>query len=163
MIPTITNDFYNFLLLESVSYNLVAILINKPTLGLTDLPTADELKLRKELTVTSAVSQEISSVGYKRFILEVEESDVEIDSNSTTFSVELESSFVAPSTNSLGPFTHICYIRGANLIGANNANGNNRGDTTGVIYKVEPINNAPLTLQAGATFTHVTDITFTGS
>jgi hypothetical protein len=156
MIPTITKEIKTYFITQTIGYNLVAFLINKPTLGVTTSPTNDELLLRENLSMTTAVAQEINSTGYKRALIQIDSTNIVYSNGEATLSVT--ATFTAPSTNALGPFTHVVWARGANLTGANSGNGNNRGNTTGTVYKVETVNLAPLTLQAGATFSTTTDI-----
>ena len=157
MFPIITNEFYRYLINQATGYNMAAILINMPSLGLTDSPTSDQLINRRQLTLVNAVAQEIALTGgYQRSIITLP-STITTDSNNN-FTLSITATFTA--SGAMGPFTHICYVKGANLVGATTSNGNNRGDTTGILYKVEPVITAPLTIQANVTFSHTTDITF---
>lgn len=160
MTPTITREIKNYFITNTIGYNLVAFLINMPSLGNTDSPTNDQLLLRERLVMTEAVAQEIASLGYQRSIITFDSDDIVFD-NLGKASIDVTAEFIAPVENEIGPFTHIVWARGANLIGATSANGNNRGDTTGTIWKVEPVTLAPFTLQAGATYSATTDISIT--
>lgn len=164
MTATITKEIKTYFITNTIGYNLVALLINRPTLGITNSPTNDQLLLRENLTMATAVDQEVSSTGYQRYIATVDSEDIVYSNGQAT--VNVTATFTAPTNSSIGPFTHIVWTRGANLIGATSANGNNRGNTNGTIWKVELVNQVAnteqaLTLQAGATYSATTDITIT--
>lgn len=155
MVPTITKDIRTYIITNTIGFNLVCFLINMPSLGLTNAPSNDELFLRENLTMAEAVAQEISSPGYARSIITVNIGGITFNATGRA-SVPVSAEFTA-TTDPMGPFTHIVWARGANLAGATASNGNNRGDISGVIWKVEPVNLAPLTLQLGAIFSPTTD------
>jgi hypothetical protein len=141
MTATITKEIKTYFITNTVGYNLVALLINMPSLGNTNSPTNDQLLNRENLTMATAVAQEISSIGYKRHIVILNSANI-VYSNGAA-SISITANFTPASTQTFGPFTHVVFARGANLIGANSGNGNNRGDTTGTVYKVEPVTSAP--------------------
>ncbi len=154
MISTYTTEIQESFLQEYLGYNLIAILIYKPSLGITDSPTPTELAARKSLTMLDASALEVVlGHGYKRAI--VQPTLVALE-GSERIQLAAEAKFIADSTGAIAAATHICYVRGANLIGAAPANGNNRGDTAGILIKVEPLANAPLSIAAGVTFIHQT-------
>lgn len=157
MTPIKTQQYLSFLLNNSIGLNLVAFLINMPTLGVTNSPTDDQLLLIRSLTMVNAVAQEISSVGYQRYIVNFPTGN--IVATTDNISVPIISTFTNTTGNS-GPATHICYARGANIIGATSSNGFNRGDNTGTLIQVEPLVGTPLTIQQNTTFTHTTTFTF---
>lgn len=143
-----TNDLIDYL-----SFNMVAFLINRNQLGLSHAPTQLELTSRRDLIMSTAASFEVGAValnGYRRAIVTPVEDPQ--DPNNLT----LTASFTAAG-GAIGPFTHICFARGASLVGANSANGNNRGNLTGSLIFVESVaTGSPLaarTVSSGTTFT----------
>lgn len=157
MTPTKTVEYLTYLLTNGIGSNLVSYLINMPSLGITDTPTDDQLLLRQQLTMVNAVAQELSGAGYKRNLLSISTGSIVYTSN--TITVPVVSTFTNSGGN-IGPFTHICYARGANITGANSTNGNNRGDTTGTLIQVEPVTSAPLTIAQNVNFIHTATFTF---
>ena len=159
MTTTITRELKTYFITNAIGYNLVALLVNMPSLGITNSPTNDQLLLRENLTMATAVAQEVViGTSYKRHIVTVDSTNI-IYSNGQA-SVNVTASFTPlASTNTIGPFTHVIWARGANLIGANTLNGNNRGDTTGTIWKIQPVLAAPQTITYLTVFNSTTDIT----
>lgn len=154
MIPTYTSEYLNKLYEDYVGFNLIAFLIFRPSLGITNTPSVNELDLRRALTMQLATSYEIALTnGYSRSIINLIE-----DPSSTTTDVIYTgvATFTASSSGSLNAATHICFARGANLTGGSNLNGQNRGSTQGTLIKLEPLLNAPLTIAASTTLTHNT-------
>jgi len=146
MTATITKEIREFFITDTIGYNLVAFLINMPSLGNTDTPTNDELLNRENLTMASAAAQEVTDASYSRYIATIDPADI-IEDNDGKFSVSVTATFTPTESNPIGPVTHVVWARGANLVGADPIiNGNNRGDTTGTVYKVEPLVAAPQTL-----------------
>jgi hypothetical protein len=145
MTATITKEIREFFITDTIGYNLVAFLINMPSLGNTDTPTNDQLLNRENLTMASAAAQEVTGSSYARYIATIDPPDI-VEDNNGKFSVSVTATFTPTSGNPIGPVTHVVWARGANLVGANLSNSNNRGDTTGIVYKVEPVTAAPQTL-----------------
>lgn len=155
MISIYVNQYKNAIILDYLSYNLVAFLIHRPILGITDTPTNVELTARKNLTMALASSSEITTNGgYSRQIVNL--SPITVDSNGISI-VTATVNFTPNPSESFSPFTHICYARGVDLINTSPANGNNRGNPTGTLVKVEPVLQAPLQIQAPVSFIHTTD------
>lgn len=152
MIPTYTNAIRKAIIDDYISANLVAALINYPSLGLTDSPSATELAARRQLDLSNISTVEIGGTnlnGYARQIITLPaatDNSAEEVSSSTTLVT-----FTA-SGGDLDPFTHIILITGADLTGASPANGNNRGNNTGTIVYAEPAVNAPVTVLDGLNF-----------
>ncbi len=154
MISTYCNQFKESVLTSYLSYNLVAFLINKPSLGITNSPTTAQLLERKTLTMEEAAAFEINVAGgYKRAIIPLTPL-INNDNERSSF-INVSAQFT-PTAGSFAACTHICYARGASLATASNANGNNRGDNTGILIKVEPVINAPFIITAPTTFIHNT-------
>lgn len=140
---------YKLDLINHTTFNMVAILINYPELGLS-LPSSSQLTLIRNLTMTSVAQRELTNAGgYKRHIVSPTAPAITND----TYSVTVTSAFTATTTN-FNSATHIVYVRGANLTGANSSNGNNIGSNIGTVILVEPIEAAPYTVVAGVTFNH---------
>jgi hypothetical protein len=157
MTATITKEIREFFITDTIGYNLIAFLINMPSLGNTDTPTNDEILNRENLTMTTAAAQEVSGISYARQIVTIAPTDITEDNNGK-FSITVSATFAPTDTNPIGPVTHIVWARGANLVGATLLNGNNRGDTTGTVYKVEPVTAAPQTLTYPTQLTVSTEI-----
>ncbi|MBD2201815.1 hypothetical protein H6G33_10690 [Calothrix sp. FACHB-1219] len=156
MISIYTNQFRTRLVEDYIKINLVSFLIQMPSLGITDSPTPTELNNRLSLTMSNAVAQEIGATnlyGYKRNIITTSTSSEDLINRVIT--VTVTSTFTA-NGGSIGPASHICYARGADVLGASASNGNNRGSTIGTLIKVEPLVLAPYTIANGVTFTHNT-------
>lgn len=154
MIPTYTTEYLDKIYEDYVGFNLVAFLINRPALGITNTPSVGELDLRRSLTMQIAASYEIALTnGYSRSIITLIK-----DPASTTTDVIYTgtATFTANSSGALSSATHICFARGANLNGGTTLNGQNRGNTQGTLIKVEPLLNAPLSIPASTTLTHNT-------
>jgi hypothetical protein len=145
MTATITKEIREFFITDTIGYNLVAFLINMPSLGNTDTPTNDQLLNRENLTMASAAAQEVTATSYARYIASIDPTDI-VEDNDGKFFISVTAVFTPTSDNPIGPVTHVVWARGANLVGATELNGNNRGDTTGIVYKVEPLVAAPQTL-----------------
>ena len=159
MTTTITKELKTYFITNTIGYNLVALLINMPSLGVTDSPTNDELLLRENLTMTTAVAQEVADTDYKRHIMEFDSEDIVYSNGQAT--VNVTATFTPTEGNPIGDFTHVVWARGANLVGATELNGNNRGDTTGTIWKVRSVLAAPTTITYPVVFSPTTDITIT--
>lgn len=158
MTTTITKELKTYFINNTIGYNLVALLINMPSLGVSSSPNNDQLLLRENLTMATAVAQEVADTDYKRHIVEFDSEDIVYSNGQAT--VNVTATFTPlTATNSIGPFTHVVWVRGANLVGANDANGNNRGDTTGTIWKVQSVLAAPTTFTYPVVFSPITDIT----
>lgn len=142
---------YKLDLINHTTFNMVAILINYPELGLS-LPSPSQLTLIRTLTMTAVAQRELTNTGgYKRHIVMPTAPAITDD----TYSVGVSSAFTATTVN-FDLATHIVYTRGANLAGANNSNGNNIGSNIGTVVLVEPIEAAPYRVVAGVTFNHST-------
>lgn len=158
MTATITKEIREFFITDTIGYNLVAFLINMPSLGNTDTPTNDEILNRENLTMATASAQEVSGTSYARHIATINPADI-VEDNNGNFSVTVSATFTPTDGNPIGPVTHVVWARGANLVGADPiTNGNNRGDTTGTAYKVEPLTAAPQTLTFPTQLTVSTEI-----
>lgn len=154
MIPTYTTEYSTKLFEDYLGFNLVAFLISRPSLGLTDTPSIAELDARRALTMMQAAAYEIALTnGYARSILTLVKNPA---STTTDLIYTATATFTASSAGALSSATHICFARGANLTGGNAANGQNRGNTQGTLIKVEPLLNAPLSISASTTLTHST-------
>lgn len=154
MNPTYTNEFRSGFIQDYIYFNLVSFLIYKPSLGLTNSPTASELKLRRDLNMNLAAAAEIGSEslnGYRRQIITLTNSTVNVNETSTT--VEGSSEFIAEG-GPIGPFTHIVVARGADLRNKSVSNGNNRGNNQGTVIFVEPVISAPIVIESPVSFTH---------
>ncbi len=139
MIPTYTSEYLNKLHEDYIGFNLVAFLIFRPSLGITNTPSVAELDARRALTMQVAASYEIALTnGYSRCILTLTK---DVTSTTTDVIYNSSGSFVASSSGVLSPATHICFARGANLSGGSTLNGQNRGSTQGTLIKVEPLLN----------------------
>lgn len=160
MTATITKEIRELFITDTIGYNLVAFLVNMPSLGNTDTPTNDQLLDRENLTMSTAAAQEVTGSSYARYIATIDPADI-IEDNNGKFSVEVTATFTPTSDSSIGPVTHVVWARGANLVGATELNGNNRGDISGTVYKVEPLVGAPQTLTYPVVFNHTIDIEIT--
>ncbi|MFO0089607.1 MAG: hypothetical protein ACK518_02165 [bacterium] len=143
-----TNEYYTGIINYTTS-NLVALLINRPELGLSNSPTLPQLEARLNLNMTTAVTWELNQATYSRAI--VTNPIINLPT-SNVLTAELTASVSFNGT--IGPFTHIVFTRGANVAGANPANGNNRGSNQGTIVWIEAVLSAPLTVTAPATYTY---------
>lgn len=144
---------YKLDLINHTTFNMVAILINYPELGLS-LPSASQLTLIRNLTMTAVAQRELTNTGgYKRHIVIPTVPAITDD----TYSVEVSSAFTATAVD-FDLATHIVYTRGADLTGADESNGNNIGSDIGTVVLVEPIEEAPYTIAAGVTFNHNTTL-----
>lgn len=158
-IPTYTYSIKDNIIRNYLGSNLVVALINNPNLGITDTPNNQEAEARRNLTMTDIFNTEIGSLslnGYARAII-VNNTITTNRINTNLTEAELNVSFTA-TNGDIEPFSHIVAIRGANIIGADpTLNGNNRGDTNGIIIFVEPVTNpinpgTPLSILNGSTF-----------
>lgn len=144
---------YKLDLINHTTFNLVAILINYPEIGLS-LPSSSQLELIRNLTMTTVAQKELTNAGgYKRHIV-IPTSPVITED---TYSVTATSAFTA-TTSDFDLATHIVYTRGADLTDANNSNGNNIGSNLGTVILVESIEEAPYRIVSGVTFNHSTVI-----
>ncbi len=154
MLAQHTTQYQNNLVLEYIASNLVALLIYKPDLGLTDFPSDTELLNRRALTMSTAATAELAVLnGYTRRTVALV---VASSTDPNTVIYTSSTTFTASGTGPFSQATHICYARGVNLLGGNAGNGNNASDTAGTIIKVEPLLNAPLVVPTSTTFTHTT-------
>lgn len=151
MNPTITKEIKKYFITDTIGYNLVAFLINMPSLGVTNSPTNDQLLLRENLIMSEAVAQELTDSSYNRQTLNINPEDI-IFTASGKASLEVTASFSTTVDNEIGPFTHVVWARGAS---------NTKGSTNGIIWKVEPVTAAPLTINYPVTFTTTTDVSIT--
>lgn len=159
MIPTYTNSIRKQIIDEYLSYNLVSILIYDTSLGLTDTPNSLELEARRNLIMSSVAANEIGDVslkGYKRCLITPDPA-TQLPGNILSETI-ITSSFQAEVGLELDQATHIVYVRGANQLGADPSNGNNRGDLQGDVILVEPIENAPIILAHPTVFEHTLDL-----
>lgn len=158
MIPTYTYAIKQELLDTFLGNNLIVALINAPTLGITDTPSAQQLENRATYTMTNVFSSEIGLAnlnGYARQI--ILPGDITVNQVNTQLSdVDLSVSFTATGGD-FDPFTHLVVIKDADLVNADPIlNGNNRGSTIGTIIFIEPVDNggAPLTLIEGLSYNY---------
>ena len=156
MIATITKEIRRFFITDTIGDGLVAILVNMPSLG-TENATNDELLNRENLTMELAAAQEVNSSSYARYIATIDPEEIEEDIDGK-FSLSVTATFEPTEGNTIENITHIVWVRGANILNAVLENGNNRGDTTGTVYKVEPIIQAPQTLSFPVVFTSTINI-----
>lgn len=170
MIPTYTNQIKTNLITDYFGSNLAVCLINTPFLGITDTPTNQELEARRQFTTANLLLYEIGASelnGYKRvlipnsYVLE----NTKIENETATFEVTVE--FLALGGD-FTEFTHIAVVRGASFTNANDTNGNNRGNTSGSVIFIEPINNTvnpnqPLILTDGMMFTYTFTLSTTST
>lgn len=158
MIPTYTYAIKEKIIKDYLGANLIVALINNNNMGITDLPTPTQLETRRNFTSLNLNTNEISVTnGYKRHIILNNTITPNAISASNT-EVELTASFSAVGGH-LDAVSHIIILRGANLTGASNINGNNRGDSAGTIIFIEPVLNTlnpgtPLIIQSGTTFNY---------
>lgn len=156
MISNYSIDLPINIITQYLSFNVVAILINDPELGLTDNPSPAEVIRRTNLDMNRVISKEITLTGgYSRAIctVDVPIADVSQQSASTT----IRASFTPSAL--FNPCTHVVYVSQANLIGADpQANGNNRGDSEGVVLKVAPLEFAPIQLDSPITYQFNTNL-----
>lgn len=153
-IAVYTKEFRTAVAADYLGQDLIAMLINAPQLGLGEIPTKENINDSINLTMQEAASLEVgNSKGYKRFIVTLEEPTYDEINKRAIFNVT--SKFIAKG-GSIGPFTHLCYATQTNLNGATDANGNNAGDTQGILVKVEPVDFAPNTIAENVFYTHVT-------
>lgn len=157
MIPTYCTEITTVLLTQYVQTNLVAVLINDPSLGYTDNPTSLQLANRKALDMNYVVTKEITlSGGYSRAICSVDQLSTEPENNRSRLFVRA----VFEPTGVLDEATHLVFVTHANLVGANPvSNGNNRADNTGTVVKVVPLQFAPIRLATPVPYTYLADIT----
>lgn len=150
MLPTYTDSVAASFIDNYLAYQLAAILINAPSLGLTDVPSESEMTARRTLTMVDVAGYELTNDSYRRMFIQLAAAapleGLLVSSATTTF--------VGPTNAAIGPATHIVYARGVLQSGANNSNGNNRGSTQGQVILVEPLSGAPLSLSYPYTLTH---------
>jgi hypothetical protein len=134
MIPTITKEVQETIA-NYISTGISCFLINYPDLGLDTQPNTEQYNLRKMLTMERAVLYELPlGGGYKRFIPDLVTNAQLLDLQRLTINAK----FIATS-GPIGPFTHVCVAMATNLIGANTSNGNNRGNSSGVLIASIPV------------------------
>lgn len=143
-----TNEYYTGLI-NYTNTNLVAFLINRPELGISNSPTLSQLEERLSLTMPDAVAWELTNTSYSRSIITAPIVNLP---TSTTLSAELIAN--ATFSGTIGPFTHIVFARGANIAGANLANGNNKGSSQGTIIWIDAVTSAPISITPPATYTY---------
>lgn len=156
MLSTYSIDLPIKLITEFISFNVVAILVNDPELGLTDTPTPAEVIRRTNLDMFRVISKELPlNGGYSRSICIVDTPIADASQNQS--STTIRASFTP--TGLFQPCTHIVYVTNANLVGANPvANGNNRGNVEGTVIKVAPLESAPLEFNSPVTYNFNTNI-----
>jgi hypothetical protein len=160
MIPTYTYAIKEKIIKDYLGSNLVVLLINNNNLGITDAPSSTQLEARQNYNINNLATQEIGAAnlnGYKRHVI-LNNSIVPNIISPTLTEVNLTASFTAVGGN-FDLFSHIVVLRGANLTNITTLNGNNRGDTTGTIVYIEPVQNTanpglPLLLQPGITYNY---------
>lgn len=143
-------------IINNISFNLVAILVYYPELGL-EVPTSEQLQLRRNINMFKVAEKEISNTGgYARFGVSAP-LPVLINGD---YKLNISSRFpaVGGATAAFNPATHIVYTRGADLINATPLNGNNIGSTVGTVVLVETLNNAPYIINTGVFLNHTTSI-----
>lgn len=161
MIPTYSYAIKAGLINNYLGANLAIALVNNFALGITDTPTNIELEARRNFRTIDLFNFEIgvtSLNGYARQLVTPGQiTPVVINSNQTEAQITV--TFTA-SGGDFEPFSHIVAIRAANTVGADAViNGNNRGDTSGTIIFVEPVDNIlnpgqPLTLANGISYNY---------
>lgn len=137
MLPTISNEIREKIAKDYLSYALVAFLINKTDLGYDDTPSENEYKKRIALSMREAVLHELGGLslnGYRRFFIE----EPTIRNTSSNSSILIKAEFQAIN-GTIGPFSHVCIARGANIFDMSPSNGNNRGDFQGQLIAVMPV------------------------
>lgn len=161
MIKTYSQEIRKGIIEDYFYFNCVALLINKSNLGYSNAPTTTELNNRKSLIIAQAAATEVVvGNGYKRALITVPTTTEDLNSDSS--SVEITVNFTATG-GSIGPFSHVVIVRGANLSGATLANGNNRGSAVGKVICVEPVLNAPFTLLTGQTFNYTFNLSLSSA
>lgn len=152
MIPTYTTSIKEGIISNYLGVNLVVLLINNASLGITDTPTQVQLDARAAYTMTNVFSTEIGATvlnGYARQI--VLPGDI-IPTVVTSELTEAEITVAFTAVGDMDAFSHFVVVRGADLSGADaTGNGNNRGSTIGDIIFIEPVDNggSPLILTDG--------------
>lgn len=136
IIPTISNDLIQDLLDNYLLENSCLILINYPEMGFDNTPTQNEINLRKNLDMEEVSLRETSlqNNGYLRSLVGLSS----IVSTSKPFARIITGSFKAQG-GPIGPFTHVVLARDTNIINADFSNGNNRGDSAGVVISCSPV------------------------
>ncbi len=132
-------------ILEQVTTDAVAILINAPIYGGTS-PNLSQLQALDNITMQDIVAYELTGT-YKRYIfpsLTIEEEEI----GQQIFAVvKAPVIFSTAITNA----THIAYVYNALVSGANDLNYNNRGNSQGFVHIVKPIADTPITINPPAT------------
>ena len=143
MIPTYTTSIKQSIIENFFGSNLVIALVNRPSLGITDTPTVNEIAARQAFNMTGVFDSEIGAInlnGYARQIVTSGDINVVVV-NTERSEAEITVSFTA-STAAMDPFSHIVAIRNADLVNADPLiNGNNRGSSVGEVIFVEPVDN----------------------
>lgn len=160
MIPTYTQAIKEKIIKDYFGGNLVVLLINNNNLGITDTPSSTQLEARQNYSTNNLINNEIGGTnlnGYQRQIIPNNTINP-IKVSTTLTKINLSVSFQADNGD-FDPFTHIVVLRGANLTNANTNNGNNRGDTSGTIIFIEPVDNinspgSPFILQQNVVFNY---------
>jgi hypothetical protein len=137
MLPTISNQIREKIAKDYLGYGLIVFLINKVDLGYDDTPSEMEYNKRRTLTMNEAVLHEIGGLtlnGYKRSY--VEEPELRHTSSNSSILIRVEFQAIA---GDIGPFSHACVARGANIFDMSPSNGNNRGDFQGDLIAVIPV------------------------
>jgi hypothetical protein len=150
-----TRALFSFLL-SQINTNLVVILINRPQLGIGTVLTPAEIDARLNITMAQAALWEISS--YSRFI--VTTPIITIPTRTAPTASLVATATFTPSGGPIGPFTHALVVRGANLVGASPANGNNRGSNVGTVVHIETVVSAPLSVAPPAVYNCTINLLF---
>lgn len=146
MIPTYTTAIKQSIIETYFGNNLVIALVNRPSLGITDTPTVDEVAARQAFNMTDVFDSEIGATtlnGYARQIV------LPADINVTVIDTERSEAEITVTFSAVGgnmdAFSHLVAIRAADLVGADPIlNGNNRGSSVGEVIFVEPVDNPVL-------------------
>lgn len=137
MIPTSSRDILKDFGEYYINLGLGAILVQRPELGLTDTPNAQELKLRKDSTLKDLVPYEVGGVnlnGYKRCFINKPSVKYTNTSVILDFLVEWEA-----INRPMGPFTHYVLCKNLNKFQGGPKNGNNRGSAEGIVLGIQPV------------------------
>ena len=137
MIPTPSKDILQDFGEHYVNLGLGALLIQRPELGLTDTPNAQELKLRRESTLQDLIPYEVGGImlnGYKRCFINRPGVTYTNTSVVLDFLVEWEA-----INRPMGPFTHYVLCKGLNKFQGGTKNGNNRGSVDGTVLGIQPV------------------------
>jgi len=137
MIPTPSIDILKDFGERYINLGLGAILVQLPDLGTTNTPNAQELKLRRQSTLSNLVPYEVGGVmlnGYKRCFINNPNITYTTTSVILDFLVEWEA-----YNKPMGPFTHYVLCKGLNKFRTSIKNGNNRGNSEGIVLGIQPV------------------------